>query len=194
MRSTWRRPSALAPQSRSLELGALYLGIVLGSLVIRYRQQVSMNQVGQRVIQDIRQQLFAHIRAAAGRILRQEPASPPGHARHQRRRDAERAVSGVVTLAYDVAKIVMLIVVIVINPRLSRLRSLFVPVMAYVSFRFSLARRARRTARTRAATARVNAFTQEIDRRHEGDPALAARGRLQARFRPVITTPTTTPT
>jgi ATP-binding cassette subfamily B protein len=149
-------------RTQIFQLGGLFFLLVLVSIALRYWQQVSMNEVGQRVIKDMRQQLFAHIQNLPVAFFDRNPV---GRLVTRVTNDVETLnelyTSGVVTLAYDVVKIAgVLVVVIVINPRLSLITLAFVPVMAWVSFRFKIKARAAYR-ETRAAIARVNSFTQE---------------------------------
>jgi ATP-binding cassette, subfamily B, multidrug efflux pump len=51
--------------NRLLLLSALYLGTLVGAFALRYLQAVIMNYVGQRVMMDLRMQLFAHLQRMA---------------------------------------------------------------------------------------------------------------------------------
>ena len=69
-----------------------FLGMLVGSFALEYVQTYTMQLVGQRIMYDLRMQIFAHLQRARPALLRPESGRPAHDARHERRRRAQRAV------------------------------------------------------------------------------------------------------
>ncbi|HEX3928098.1 MAG TPA: ABC transporter ATP-binding protein [Gemmatimonadales bacterium] len=143
-------------------LGAIYVASLLLSFAGEYAQTVLTTWVGQRVMSDLRRQLFAHLQRLSVPFYDRQPV---GRLVTRVTSDVETLnelfSSGVVTVIGDVATLVAIsVMMLVINWRLAFTAFAVLPVMIAV---VSVFRRSVRDAFSdiRAAVARLNAFLQE---------------------------------
>ncbi len=143
-------------------LGAVYAGTLLLSFFGEYAQTVLTTWVGQRVMSDLRRQLFAHLQRLSVPYFDRQPV---GRLVTRLTSDVETLnelfSSGVVTVIGDIATLIAIsTMMLVINWRLALVGFAVLPFMAGVVafFRRSM-RDAFRDIRT--AVARLNSYLQE---------------------------------
>ncbi len=147
------------------ELGGLVaiLGAVAAiRLALQLGQLLVMTQVGQSILHDLRLKAFSHLQSLS---LSYFDRNPVGRLVTRVTNDIETLnelfTSGVSVVFYDLVKIVGVIVVLLfIEPRLTGVALIGLPILVVVSFAFrNHARHAYREIRTRVS--RLNAFLQE---------------------------------
>ena len=143
-------------------LGLIYAGALLLSFAGEYTQTVLATWIGQRVMSDLRRQLFAHLQRLPVRFFDRQPV---GRLVTRVTSDVETLnelfSSGVVTVVGDLATLVAVsIMMLAINWHLALVAFAVLPAMAGVVafFRRSM-RQAFRDIRTTVAT--LNAYLQE---------------------------------
>ena len=73
-------------------LTALYAGTLVFDFIVEYAGALLTTFIGQRVMYDLRMEMFAHLQRLSVGLLRPQPGGPADDPGHQRRRDAERAL------------------------------------------------------------------------------------------------------
>ena len=145
-----------------LQIGGLYVGVLVLTAALHYGQLMMLQLIGQRVMLDLRKQLFRH-------VVRQDLAlfdrQPVGRLMTRLTSDIEALnelfTSGLVTVATDVLTLGAIMgVMIWLDWRLALLSFTVIPVLFLLAGIFrSRVRQAFRRIRVRVA--RINAFLQE---------------------------------
>lgn len=145
-----------------LPIATVFIGALTAAFVLRYLQNYVMQTIGQRVMYDIRGQIFSHLQHQS---LHYFDRNPVGRLISRLTSDVdalnEFIGSGVVTVAGDMAILVgVVIVMLLLDWRLALVSLLVLPIIALTSAWFQrLMRTTYRQQRVRIA--RVNAFLQE---------------------------------
>ena len=84
-----RRSGRARPRSRSV-----FLAILLGSFALEYLQTWVLQMTGQRIMFDMRMQIYGHLQRIDLQFYDRNPGRPPDDARDDRRRRAQRPVHG----------------------------------------------------------------------------------------------------
>lgn len=145
-----------------LLFGLAYAGCVIASFLGRYWEFITLQTAGQRILQRIRDATFSHLhrlpisfydRNQSGRLVSRVTSDVETL--------NELFTSGLVNLAGDILKVVVLLVVVFfIDPRLAAIAAVSVPILAVTSAWFRI--RARQAYReTRSAIAQVNGYLGE---------------------------------
>ncbi len=150
------------PMTGITQLGGLYLGALFVTLGLEFLQTYLMQWTGQKIMFDLRSQIFRHIQ-------RMHPAffdrNPVGRLVTRVTSDVdalnEMFTSGVLAIFEDVFVLLFIVIIMVrMSPLLAALTLLVIPAILYAT---SIFRKHVRDSyrRQRAATARINTFTQE---------------------------------
>ena len=144
------------------ELALLFLGVLVGSFVLEYAETYTMQLTGQRIMFDLRMQIYRHLQRLD---LRFYDRNPVGRLMTRVTTDVDALndlfSSGVVSVFGDVFTLAgIMIVLVVLDWRLALVAFAVLPVIALVTqwFRYH-ARESYR--KVRAWLARINAFLQE---------------------------------
>ena len=143
-------------------IALLYFGALLGAFLSRYGELYLMNLVGQRVMYDLRMQLFSHLMRLNVRFFTRNPV---GRLMTRVTSDVdvlnEMFTAGVVSIIEDVAKLAgIMVILLVMDWRLALATFAVLPLVVVTAAVFRL--RVRHTYRlVRTAIARINAFLQE---------------------------------
>ncbi len=141
----------------------VYVGVVLLSLLFRYFEVAQLNRTGQKVIADLREQLFRHMQ---GLDLAFFDKRPTGQLVTRVTTDVENLnemfTSGLVVLLFDLVKVVFLVGILFwLDARLALVVCAGTPFLIGVSLVFrGGARHAHRLVRARLA--RLNGYLQEV--------------------------------
>ncbi len=141
----------------------VYVGVVLLSLLFRYFEVAQLNRTGQKVIADLREQLFRHMQ---GLDLAFFDKRPTGQLVTRVTTDVENLnemfTSGLVVLLFDFVKVVFLVGILFwLDARLALVVCAGTPFLIGVSLVFrGGARHAHRLVRARLA--RLNGYLQEV--------------------------------
>jgi ATP-binding cassette subfamily B protein len=145
-----------------LRLGGIFLAAMLGALVAEYGETLLAAWVGQRVMSDLRRQVFGHLQRLSVPFFDRQPV---GRLVTRVTSDVETLnelfSSGVVTVIGDVATLLAIsVMMLLVNWRLALVAFMVLPLMLLV---VALFRRSVREAfrAIRAAVARMNGFLQE---------------------------------
>jgi ATP-binding cassette subfamily B protein len=143
-------------------LALAYLAALLGAFGCRYLEQYVMNLVGQRVMYDLRQELFAHLLAQNMRFFTRNPI---GRLMTRVTSDvdvlSEMFSAGVVSIIEDVLKLLGIMVILLwMDWRLALATFAVLPLVVLTAAVFRA--KVRQTfRRVRTAIAKINAFLQE---------------------------------
>ncbi len=143
-------------------LGA-YLVLLAGMVGLRYLEVATLTLTGQAVVHDLRSALFRHMQHLDLSFF---DAQPTGALVTRVTTDVENLnemfTSGVVALAFDLAKVALILVVLfLVNWQLAAVVTVMTPILIGISIAFrGGARRAHRIVRARLA--RLNGYLQEI--------------------------------
>ncbi len=143
-------------------LALLYVAVLAAGFGLRYLQTYLMNYTGQRVMFDLRMEVFAHLQAMGLRFFDRNPV---GRLVTRVTNDVdvlnELFTSGVVAVFGDVLTLAFIVVMMVyLSPSLTLALFAVTPLMLLVTLLFR--RKARESYRqVRAAVAKMNAFLQE---------------------------------
>jgi ATP-binding cassette, subfamily B, multidrug efflux pump len=143
-------------------IALLYFGALLGAFVCRYVELYVMNLVGQRVMADLRRQLFAHLLRQNVRFYTRNPI---GRLMTRVTSDVdvlnEMFTAGLVSILEDVLKLTGIMVLLLwLNWRLALATFAVLPLVILAAAIFRA--RVRHTFRlVRTAIAKINAFLQE---------------------------------
>jgi ATP-binding cassette subfamily B multidrug efflux pump len=143
-------------------LVALYMGSLVLALLAQYAHTLLTAWLGQRVMYDLRGQIFAHLQ---GLSLRYFDRNPVGRLMTRVTNDVEQLnealSSGLVTIFGDVFTLLFIVgMMLQLDWRLALVTFTVLPFVGLATFLFrALIRRAYRDIRVRLA--RINAFTQE---------------------------------
>ncbi len=141
----------------------LYFVCAIGTVVFRYLEVAHLNKTGQVVIHSLRTRLFVHIQSLDLAFFdRQRTGQLVTRVTSDIENLNEMFTSGLVTLAFDVIKIVVLLGVLFwLHWKLGLVVSLSMPLLVGISLAFrGGARNAHRTVRARLA--RLNGYLQEV--------------------------------
>jgi ATP-binding cassette, subfamily B, multidrug efflux pump len=143
-------------------IALVYLAALLGAFGCRYLEQYVMNLVGQRVMYDLRQQLFSHLLAQNVRFFTKNPI---GRLMTRVTNDvdvlSEMFSAGVVSIIEDILKLLgIMVLLLVMDWRLALATFAVLPfvVLTAAVFRIKVRQTYRRV---RTAIAKINAFLQE---------------------------------
>ena len=145
-----------------LYVGA-YLGIVLIGMVVRYFEVAQLTRTGQAVIHDLRSHLFRHMQKLdLGFFDKQPTGSLVTRVTTDIENLNEMFTSGVVSLFFDLGKVVVVLAILfTIHWKLALVVLLLTPVLILLSLAFrGGARNAHR--RVRARLAQLNGYLQEV--------------------------------
>src|SRR4051794_26736467 len=143
-------------------IAVLYVGSLLGVMVLRYSQTYLLNATGQRAMHDLRMELFAHLQRLGLRFFDRNPV---GALMTRMTNDIEALnealTSGVVAILGDVVTMLGISVVLVLlDWRLALITFLVLPLLYVVSQRLQgELRESSRAIRPRLS--RLNAYVQE---------------------------------
>lgn len=144
------------------ELAGLFLLLILAESLLSFAEVWLLQYIGQRVMQDIRLELFAHVQRLATRFF---DKTPTGSLVTRLTSDVEvlgeMFAAGIITVVGDILLLVGIIgVMLWINPRLSLVTFSVLPLLFWVAFAF---RSRMRTAfrQVRARLAALNTFLSE---------------------------------
>jgi len=143
-------------------LAFLYLGALVGAFLFRYGELYLMSLVGQRVMYDLRAELFSHLLKLNVRFFTRNPV---GRLMTRVTSDVdvlnEMFTAGVVSILEDVLKLAgIMVILVVLDWRLALATFSVLPLVVLTAGLFR--RRVRHTYRlVRAAIAKINAFLQE---------------------------------
>lgn len=173
----WRRaldgPVAASLQGGGAESGeytgaflgwiGVYVGVLLVTLFFRYLEVAQIARTGQAVIHDLRGQLFQHMQHLDLSFFDRQPT---GSLVTRVTSDVENLnemfTSGVVTLAFDLIKVVVVLgILFFLNAELALVVTVLVPLLVGISIAFrGGARRAHRLVRARLSE--KNGYLQEV--------------------------------
>lgn len=142
---------------------AIYVGVVIVSIVLRYLEVAQLNRTGQVVIADLRAKLFAHIQRLDLTFFDRRPT---GALVTRVTSDVENLnemfTSGLIVLLFDFVKVAGVLVFLYwLHPRLAFVVTCGTPLLIGVSLIFrGGARRAHRAVRARLS--RMNGYLQEV--------------------------------
>jgi ATP-binding cassette, subfamily B, multidrug efflux pump len=74
------------------QIAAIYVSLLVFSFLLEFLQTYLMQWTGQKVMFDLRSQLYRHLQRHGHCLLRPQSRGPPGHARHHRRGCPQRHV------------------------------------------------------------------------------------------------------
>ncbi len=143
-------------------IAILYLGALIGTFLFRYGELYVMNLVGQRVMYDLRMQIFSHLLRQSVRYFTRHPV---GRLMTRVTSDVDvlndMFTAGVVSIIEDVLKLIGIMVILaVMDLKLALATFAVLPFLAVTAALFRS--RVRHTYRlVRTAIARINAFLQE---------------------------------
>jgi ATP-binding cassette subfamily B protein len=146
-----------------LVLVGVYAGVLVLQMALRYFEVATLNRTGQAVIHDLRTDLYRHL---SGLDLSWFDRRPTGALVTRVSSDvenlAELFTSGVVTLAFDTVKVVVVLgLLFTIHAPLALVVTLLTPLLVVISLSFrGGARRAHRS--VRAELAKLNGYLQEV--------------------------------
>jgi ATP-binding cassette subfamily B multidrug efflux pump len=143
-------------------IALLYIATLVGIFALRYLQTYLLNRTGQRVMHDLRVELFAHLQRLSLRFFDRHPV---GALMTRLTNDIEALnealTSGVVAIFGDVVTMIGIsIVLVLLDWRLALLTFLVLPLLYLVSERLQVGLRDSYRA-IRARLARLNAYVQE---------------------------------
>jgi ATP-binding cassette, subfamily B, multidrug efflux pump len=144
------------------EVLALYLIALVASFALRYGQTYLMQLVGQRVMYDMRLEIFTHLQ---NQSLQYFDRTPVGRMMSRLTNDVDALndllSQGFVTILGDLSVLVFIVVLLFfLNWVLALITLLALPLMAAVAFGFQKVMRISYRA-TRISLGRINAFLQE---------------------------------
>jgi ATP-binding cassette subfamily B protein len=143
-------------------LAFLYLGALVGAFFFRYAELYLMSLVGQRVMYDLRAELFSHLLKLNVRFFTRNPV---GRLMTRVTSDVdvlnEMFTAGVVSIVEDLLKLAgIMVILVVLDWRLALITLSVLPFVVLTAGVFR--RRVRHTYRlVRTAIAKINAFLQE---------------------------------
>ena len=143
-------------------IALLFLGVLVGSFLLEYAQMYTMQMTGQRIMFDLRMQIYRHFQRLD---LRFHDRNPVGRMMTRVTTDVEALndlfSSGVISIFGDVFTLVgVMVVMLLMDWRLALVAFAVLPMIAIVTHWFR--RHARESyRRTRTLIARINAFLQE---------------------------------
>jgi ATP-binding cassette subfamily B protein len=143
-------------------VGALYLGVLLVTGLLSFFQSLLLQEVGQKVMNDLRRQLFRHVMRQDMSLFDREPV---GRLMTRLTSDVEALnelfTSGVVTIAMDALTLIAIMtIMLVMDVKLALISFAIIPALFALSMIFrTRVRRAFRRIRVRVA--RINGFLQE---------------------------------
>lgn len=155
-------PVAAKDAAGVLPYALALLGVLLGAGVFKYAQIVATNQIGQRVLHDLRQSVFGHLQRLPMAFFDRKPV---GDLVTLIASDVEALkelfIAGLMTIVGDLAALVGIVAVLVLlDARLATFVFLVVPFVAVITIVFrSFARRYHRE--IRACLARLSAYLFE---------------------------------
>lgn len=141
----------------------LYIAVLSGIAVMRYFEVATLNKTGQAVIHDLRTKLFAHLqRLDLGFFDSRPTGSLVTRVTSDVENLAELFTSGVVVLAFDLLKVIVLVAYLfTIHVQLAVVVLCLLPLLVGVSVSFrGGARRAHRSVRARLSE--LNGYLQEV--------------------------------
>jgi len=153
---------SLSPREGLHLVGGVFLVSLLLHFALTYGQTVLVHSLGQRIMFDLREQIFAHLQRVDVRFYDRHPV---GRVMTRLTTDVdalnELFTAGVVALVQDVFLLLGIIgLMVYLNWRLALVAFLVLPLLLVVTMWFKTnARRVYREVRTRIA--RINAFLQE---------------------------------
>lgn len=141
----------------------LYLGVVAVSIWMRYQEVAVLNRTGQAVVHDLRNKLFRHLQSLDLAFFDRRPT---GSLVTRVTSDVENLnemfTSGLITLAFDALKVVVLLAVLyTLEWRLALVVTLGTPFLILVSMVFRGGARAAHR-KVRARLSRLNGYLQEV--------------------------------
>lgn len=144
------------------QVGLLYIAALLCQFAVTYLQTYLMNLTGQRIMYDLRMEIFAHLQRLQVSFFDRNPV---GRLMTRVTTDVdvlnELFTSGVVAVFGDIFTLFGIIVVMFwLNFKLALVTMSVVPILFLVSWAFKIKVRASYR-RVRTAIARINAFLQE---------------------------------
>ncbi|PZS00174.1 MAG: antibiotic ABC transporter ATP-binding protein [Candidatus Chloroheliales bacterium] len=144
------------------EVLALYLFALVASFLLRYGQTYLMQLVGQRVMYDLRLEIFTHLQ---NQSLQYFDRTPVGKLMSRLTNDVdalnEMLSQGFVTILGDLSVLVFIVVLLFfLNWQLALITLLSMPFMIAIAFGFQKVMRVSYRA-TRISLGRINAFLQE---------------------------------
>jgi ATP-binding cassette subfamily B protein len=143
-------------------IGVLFLAILIFGFILQFLQMYLINWIGQKVMYDMRGQIFAHIQ---GLSLSFFDRNPVGRLVTRVTTDVESLhqmlSSGVVAIFGDIFTLIgIVIALLILNWKLALVTFSVLPLLFYATFLFK--KRIRETYRMiRVRIARINAFLQE---------------------------------
>jgi ATP-binding cassette subfamily B protein len=143
-------------------LAAVYLAVLVASFVLRYAQTFTMYVTGQRVMRDLRMQLFRHLLRLSVSFFDRNPV---GRLMTRLTNDVEvlneMFTSGLVAIVGDVLTLAgIMVVMLVIDWKMALVSFAVLPLLLYATAVFR--RRVRESyRRIRSRIARINAYLQE---------------------------------
>lgn len=148
--------------NRLAELTFLYIGTLAGIFVFRYAQGVLMNYVGQRVMMDLRTDLFAHMQRMSIAFFDRNPVGRLVTRLTNDIATLEQVVSqGVVQILASLLTVVaIMVVMVVIDWKLALLMYAFLPPLIWAVKYFAWTQR-EGYREQRAWLARINAYLNE---------------------------------
>lgn len=147
---------------RLAELAFLYIGSLVGIFVLRYAQGVLMNYIGQRVMMDLRMDLFAHMQRMSIAFFDRNPVGRLVTRLTNDISTLEQVISqGVVQILASLLTVVaIMVVMLVIDWKLALLMYLFLPPLIWAVKYFAWTQR-EGYREQRAWLARINAYLNE---------------------------------
>ncbi len=143
-------------------VGALYIGVLLVTGLLSFLQSLLLQTVGQKVMNDLRRQLFRHVMRQDMSLFDREPV---GRLMTRLTSDVEALnelfTSGVVTIAMDALTLLAIMtIMLVMDLKLALISFAVIPALFALSMIFrTRVRRAFRRIRVRVS--RINGFLQE---------------------------------
>ncbi len=143
-------------------LSFLYIGSLVGMFVLRYAQGVLMNYVGQRVMMDLRMDLFSHMQRMSIAFFDRNPVGRLVTRLTNDIATLEQVISqGVIQILASLLTVVaIMVVMLVIDWKLALLMYLFLPPLIYSVKYFAWTQR-EGYREQRAWLARINAYLNE---------------------------------
>ncbi len=143
-------------------IAVLFLGILLSEALLTYLEIFLLQSVGQRVMSDMRQELYRHImRLPASWFDRTPTGSVVTRLTSDVEVLGEMFASGIITIVGDILLLIGIVSVMLwMNPKLSLVTFSILPLLFYIAWAFR--RRMRQSFReVRARLGRLNAFLAE---------------------------------
>ena len=140
----------------------LYLGTLLGVFLLQFVQTITITYVGQRVMMDMRLELFMHVEKMSIAFFDRNPVGRLVTRLTNDIATIEEVLSrGIVEMVYNALLLVAIVAALfILDWRLAIAMMIFVPALVYFVTRFAVALR-ETFRRQRAWLARLNAFLNE---------------------------------